>query len=252
MRLGNKLRQMLGLQVLESRIQALEEEVYWRNKLFYKAYGVSGLWGDYLEFGVFTGNSLSASYWSAKRHFDAFMQGAWDHATKNPDAVRNAVKDGFMSMRFIGFDSFEGLPAVTGVDAERPAFEQGAYSAGEEGVMTLLKHHNVNLDQVRLVKGFFEETCTEATAQSLDLKHIAVAHIDSDLYASATTALNFCTPYFRDGSVVIFDEWFQFSGSPNHGEQRAFGEWRASNPGWHVAELGRESFGRIAFVLNQI
>jgi O-methyltransferase len=265
MSLGNKFRQMLGvpalesriqaleeLRSLESRIQALEEEVYWRNKLFYKAYGVSGLWGDYLEFGVFTGHSLSASYWSAKRHFDAFMDGAWDHATRNPDTVRNAVKDGFMSMRFIGFDSFEGLPAMTGVDAERAFFEQGTYSAGEDAVMSLLKHHDVNLDQVRLVKGFFEETCTEETARSLALRHIAVVHVDSDLYSSARTALDFCTPYFRDGSVVIFDEWFQFHGSPNHGEQRAFKEWREANEGWHVAELGRESFGRIAFVLNKL
>jgi hypothetical protein len=180
------------------------------------------------------------------------MQAAWDHATKNPETVRNAVKDGFMSMRFIGFDSFEGLPAVTGVDAERPFFEQGAYSAREDVVMTLLKQHNVSPAQVRLVKAYFEETCTEATAQSLDLKHIAVVHIDSDLCASAKTALNFCAPYFHDGSVVIFDEWLQFSGSPNHGEQRAFGEWRAPNPGWHVAELGRESFGRMAFVLNKV
>jgi len=74
MKLGNKFRQLLGLQALESRIQALEEEVYWRNKLFYTAYGVSGLWGDYLEFGVFTGYSLSASYWSAKRHFSVLTK----------------------------------------------------------------------------------------------------------------------------------------------------------------------------------
>ena len=37
----------------------------------------------------------------------------------------------------------------------------------------------------------------------------------------ARLALNFITPTLHDGSVIIFDEWYQFHGNPNLGGQRA-------------------------------
>ena len=153
--------------------------------------------------------------------------------------------------RFVGFDSFRGLPASEGPDAGRPVFDEGQYSASTAQVWANIDRWDVDQSKVELVEGFFADTCNQATVERLALGDVAVVHIDSDLYESAVMALNFCTPHFRDGSVVIFDEWFQFSGRSDHGEQRAFGEWRQKHPEWRTAELAREGAGRMAFVLTR-
>lgn len=240
------------LKNIEKALHNLEEYVYWRSSLFYKAFEVVGTSGDFVEFGVFRGVTLSNAYWCAQRHRQLFSSGAWDHSsTGDATANRNAKVARWDAVRFFGFDSFEGIPDLSGPDADRPVFGKGTYAASQEEAETHLKRCNVNLDRVVLVKGFFSETCTLETAEKIGLKRIGIAHIDSDLYESATTALDFCTPFFTDGAVVIFDEWFQFGGSPNYGEQRAFREWLERNPGWHAAELAREGGGRIAFILTR-
>ena len=53
----------------EDRLRILEEYVYWEQNLFSKAFAISGLWGDYLEFGVFEGGTLSVAYWCAFRQY---------------------------------------------------------------------------------------------------------------------------------------------------------------------------------------
>lgn len=238
------------IEELQKRVRELEEAVFWRSTLFYKAFGVTGFMGDFVEFGVFKGYTLSQAYWSAYRHYELFAGGHWGHASSGNDR-RQGHLDAWSRMRFIGFDSFEGIPVPTGPDAERMVFAAGTYSAPMDDAINLLKSHNVNLDKVKLIKGFFEDVCTPQTAADHKIEKIAVAHIDSDLYSSAVTALDFCRPYFQDGSVVIFDEWFQFGGSPEFGEQRAFREWLDKNSQWRAAELAREGNGRIAFILTK-
>ncbi|MGG5807960.1 TylF/MycF/NovP-related O-methyltransferase [Falsiroseomonas sp. CW058] len=236
---------------LAARVKELEEAVFWRGALFYKAFEVAGLWGDYVEFGVYSGATMSNAWWCAKRHLDLFASGAWDHSLAGDrDATKRAIADSFRRMRFIGFDSFEGIPPAAPGENAGP-FAAGTYAAAEEVPRGHLARTGVDMGQVHFVKGFFNETCTPQTAAALGLREIAVLHIDSDLYSSALTALDFCTPFLRDGSVVIFDEWFQFNGSPVEGEQRAFAEWRERNPDWNAQELAREATSRMGFVLNR-
>lgn len=66
-----------------------EYEMVLRNSMTY-VHGCE-VEGDYLEFGVFWRNTFLAAY-------------------------HNAQRFGLKDMRFYGFDSFEGLPAITGVD----------------------------------------------------------------------------------------------------------------------------------------
>jgi hypothetical protein len=230
---------------LLARIESLEERVYLYNSLFYKAFEVAGF-GDYLEFGVFTGGTLANAYRAAHRFYRLLaVEKVW-----GDDG--GAGQTQWDAMRFIGFDSFEGLPAPTGVDRDRPVFAEGEYAASTDQVWETLARNEVDTSKVKLIEGYFKDTCTPATASALGLHQLSVVHIDSDLYESAATALEFCTPYFRDGSVVIFDEWMQFGASPDYGEQKAFGEWRQAHPEWRAAELAREGAGRMAFVLSRI
>ncbi len=177
--------------------------------------------GDYLEFGTYFGHSLIYAYHFARRH----------------------RVDG---MHFYGFDSFKGLPPFEGVDDDLPLDRQyvpGDFACDVKTVRRNLRVGGVRQDDVTLVEGFYDESLTPALAKSLPIESAAVIWIDCDLYHSTKTVLDWVTRYVVDGTVLCFDDWFNFKGNPGKGENRAFTEWLFKNPtikaspyqtfGWH-------------------
>ncbi|KAI0386368.1 hypothetical protein F5Y04DRAFT_243921 [Hypomontagnella monticulosa] len=109
-----------------------------------------------------------------------------------------------------GFDSFKGLP-----ESWRTMFEAGKFA-----VDTLPK-----VPGAELVVGWFDETLSPFLA-----KHsgpIALLHIDCDLYSSTVTVLEHCGPRLVAGSIVVFDEYFNFPGWDGRHEHRAWQEYVA-------------------------
>src|SRR5262249_15343182 len=79
----------------------------------------SKLRGDYLEFGVFQGAHFASAYHFAQRHR-------------------------LDSMKFHAFDSFEGLPEISGEDIAAPRqFEKGEYSCDVETFKANLARNGV-------------------------------------------------------------------------------------------------------------
>lgn len=153
--------------------------------------------GDYLEFGVYWGNSLIL-------------------------AARSAEKHGLKSMRLFAFDSFEGLPHSEG------RFSQGDYHCDEVTFWRYIDRAGVDLDRVVTVRGLYEDTLRAGLKHELGINRAAVVHVDCDLYSSTTTALSFVEDLVSDGTIVIFDDWYAFEKewSPERfGEKRAFTEW---------------------------
>ncbi len=107
-----------------------------------------------------------------------------------------------------GFDSFEGLP-----ETWRPGFERGRFRLGR-----LPKVRS----NVRLIKGWFDQTLPAFLAEH-DQK-AAFLHIDSDLYSSARTMLTLCRQRIQPGTVIVFDEFFNYPGWKD-GEHKAFNEF---------------------------
>ncbi len=179
--------------------------------------------GMYLEFGVYLGSSMAA----AVRAFDR-------------SSCENA--------RFVGFDSFAGLPP--GSEAE--GWATGAFATSREVTEWHLRKHGV-LDRVELVEGWFEHTCNDLTAAQLHLGTVTVAMIDCDLYSASVTALNFVEPLLAERSLVIFDDWFALnpSGELNEGQRKAWGEFVAAHPARRWADLGRVGFNGVAFLLTK-
>ena len=107
-----------------------------------------------------------------------------------------------------GFDSFQGLP-----EKWRDGFEQGAFRMEEPPDVR---------DNVNLLQGWFSETLP----QFLDSHEgkISFVHVDCDLYSSTIEVLNQLARRFQDGSIIVFDEYFNY---PNweQGEFRAFNEF---------------------------
>jgi len=166
--------------------------------------------GDYLEFGVYNGSSLLCMY-------------------------RVMEELGVTGSRLIGFDSFEGLPAIALTDSGGH-WKPGEFKSSHEFTCQVLEHEGVNWERVTLVKGVFSETLTEALRNHLNIRRAGVIMVDCDLYQSAKEALDFCEPGIVDKSVILFDDWFPLA-NQGLGEKRAFDEFLAAAPYFEAEEL---------------
>lgn len=108
-----------------------------------------------------------------------------------------------------GFDSFEGIPS------EFHFAPKGTFSTS--GEIPKLP------ENVTIIKGWFEDSLPEFLNENPSLK-AGFVHIDCDLYTSTVTVLNHLESRFFDGTVILFDEYFNY---PNwqRGEYKAFTEW---------------------------
>jgi len=75
-------------------------------------------------------------------------------------------------------------------------------------------------------------------------------HIDCDLYESAKTVLSFITPIVQEGTIIMFDDWYQFRGNPDKGEQRAFREWLYDNPHLNSVEYVKQPPWANSFIIS--
>src|SRR3989338_6480669 len=182
--------------------------------------------GDYLEFGVWKGGSLIATYHLAKKL--EYLQ----------------------AMRFYAFDSFAGLPAKKGVDAEFEQFVEGEYDSSLEEVKINLKRNGVDQSEVTFVKGWYDQVLNEETRKKLPIKKAAIIYIDSDLYESAVPVFKFITPYIQDGTIIIFDDWFCFNGRSDKGEQKDFREWLGNNTFFSPVDYKDFGWSGKAFIIN--
>ncbi|MGY1711436.1 class I SAM-dependent methyltransferase [Geodermatophilus sp. SYSU D00758] len=105
-----------------------------------------------------------------------------------------------------GFDSFQGLP-----EDWRTGFERGAFAAEPPEVPGAVLH-----------AGLFEDTLPRFLADHPG--PIAFAHLDADLYSSTATVLREAGDRLVAGSVLLFDEYFNYPGWERH-EHRAFTEF---------------------------
>lgn len=111
-----------------------------------------------------------------------------------------------------GFDSFEGLPENwTGWMQQKGAF-------GGEDIPEVRAN-------VSLVTGWFDDSLPPFLADHGE--DLAFAHIDSDLYSSAKTILTELEPRIKPGSIIVFNEYFNYPNWREH-EYRALQEFCAA------------------------
>lgn len=110
-----------------------------------------------------------------------------------------------------GFDSFEGLP-----ENWRSGFDTGAFAV--DGLP--------EVPGAELVVGWFADTLPgflDAHPGPVDL-----LHLDADLHSSTACVLDAVGPRLRPGSIVVFDEFFNYPGWEQH-EARAWREYTAAH-----------------------
>ncbi len=215
---------------LEDRVATLEYRSF--NRRFYAIYQIAEYLisaqvpGDYAEFGVYQGTTFAHAYKMIAPYFE--------------------------DMKFVAFDSFEGLPKPDGVDAVNgytSNFHEQEFSCSEEVFLENMRIAGVDLARVLTVKGWFDETLLPADTSKHGLVKVAAAWIDCDLYKSTVPVLKFLTSRLSTGSVIAFDDWRCFRNQPESGQQRAVGEWLAENPEIELRELLSFGWHGIVFTI---
>jgi hypothetical protein len=180
----------------ERLYQVMAEIKYGLFRKYTEAVHAEGVEGAFVEFGVFDGSTLCP-------------------------VVQRRDELG-LSTPVYGFDSFEGLPPPSACDCED--FRAGQFASPLQ--LAAERLGCAARKNVRLVKGWFNQTLTsEEVASDPNLRKIAFAHVDCDVYSSAVDCLHFLTDRLADGAFLIFDDWLP---SPALGETRAFFEWYAT------------------------
>lgn len=186
------------------------------------------LTGDYLEFGVSQGATFIHAY--------------------------RTMASLFTHMRFIAFDSFEGLPSPQGIDAQdgySSHFFEGQFACTEEQFRRNLRRAMVDLNRVGVVKGWFDQTLEPIRATSHGVTKVAAAWIDCDLYESTVPVLRYLKPRLTRGSVLLFDDWRCFRNHPDFGEQKAVGEWLGEESSLRLQKLFSFGWNGIAFTVTE-
>ena len=160
LRLGRWLRESKCRMILDSR----DELFRYVNNTVLRNEPV-----DYLEFGVFEGKSIRD----------------WAELNGNPDS------------RFVGFDSFEGLPA----DWE---FFSGKRPKGD--FSTAGKVPEIDDERVEFVRGYFHDVLADFL-RTFERRNRLVVHLDADLYTSTLFVLATLDPIIAPGDFLIFDDF---------------------------------------------
>ena len=181
--------------------------------------------GDYLEFGVYVGRSMTCMHDALDRH-------------------------GLEHVRLFGFDSFEGLPESAAAE-DRAVWRPGMFSAPIEYARGFMAERGVDMERVTLVKGWFDALGPEV-AERHGIKRASVIMVDCDLYSSAKDALAFCADLITDEAIILFDDWG--SGDLDKrglGERKAFEEFLEDHPAFEIEELGGYNSRSKVFALSR-
>lgn len=149
--------------------------------------------GDFVECGVAAGAQIAAMQW--------------------------CMVEQAMFRNIIAFDSFEGIPLAGPMDREQPGFPgpiahdvnlperdrlrtSGVTAFSEEQVTANFRRLELPLENIKLVKGWFQDT-----VPNYPINSIALLRLDGDLYESTKVCLDNLYPKVVIGGMVIIDDY---------------------------------------------
>jgi hypothetical protein len=166
---------------------------------------INGVAGDYFEFGVWRGKTFGYARTMARRY-------------------------GYGPIKYRAFDSFAGLPPVDSSDFE--IWHEGQFACSRNEFEAVLRRKGFRPEDYEIVEGFYNKSLTPDLSEALVERGVkaSVVYIDCDLYESTRAALRFIGPFLQDGTVICFDDFYNYRGNSDFGEQKAFREFREAHP----------------------
>jgi hypothetical protein len=156
--------------------------------------------GLYLEFGVYTGNTI------------------------------NIISQNKQDQIIYGFDSFEGLPE----DWRNSPNDPLKYLKGAFNINGNLPKVNNN---VKLLKGWFSDTIPIFLKENKIQEKISFLHIDCDLYSSTKCIFDNLGIFLKKDTIILFDEFYNYLNWEQH-EYKAWSEFIELNPNIKFEYIG--------------
>jgi hypothetical protein len=150
------------------------------------------------------------------------------------------------NFRFLGFDSFQGLPQPE-LDVEARVFDKGDFEGSYEVVTGNLQKYKADLTRMRLYKGFYSKHLFDQLRKKEQFPPVSICLIDVDLYESCVPVLEFIKEYLVEGSILLFDDYNQLGANDNAGERRALIEFEKRNPRFKKEHLFDYGWEGVAF-----
>jgi O-methyltransferase len=161
---------------------------------------------DFLEFGVYKGHSIRF----------------WSQMNRDPQS------------RFIGFDSFEGLPEDWTRNWPKGAMGDVAGAVPQ-----------IDDERVSFVKGWFQNTLP-GFLNGFTPRSRLVVHNDGDLYSSTLFTLVSLNRLLVPGAVVIFDDFSMATHVFRAFADYKTGFWRSAHP----VAMTSDYAAQVAFVFD--
>ena len=140
------------------------------------------LFGDYVEFGVYHGDSFLESI----KQFEQFKNWLEDQKLSNEKwrvnvALKSPLNQGIY---FHGLDTFEGMPEN---NEKNFVFHEKSFLSSYEKVLKRIQ--KINFKNFYLYKGKFYEQ-KKIIFENLKDRKISIANIDCDIYSSTVDSFN--------------------------------------------------------------
>ncbi len=213
-----------------------------RTGMLHKCWGhifSNHLHGDYVEFGVYKGDTLIQSVYQYQQ-FKAWLE----NQKKDEEKWRNKVALNSplnKKIYFHGLDTFEGMPEN---NEEFFVFNKGNFEASFDEVNSRV---NSLSEKVYLYKGLFSETANQFKDNISDRK-ISIANIDCDIYSSTIDSLNIINDYLQVGSIILLDDYNSFNADNNKGQRKAIKEFK-NNSKWLLEPFFSYMFSGQSFLI---
>lgn len=201
-----------------------------RNRAFAKVFNFvyfNKIEGDYLEFGVAKGSTMRM-------------------------ALNNAKVRRIVSMNFYGVDTFEGFPETSGPETGFRTYKS-IVGSRVFSINTLEKKLGFKgIERLRFLKLNMENGELSEFHNLIGLKNFAIIHLDMDYYLPTLHALLEIQEGLKIGSILMFDNFFFFSGSDLMGERKALADFQKGHPNFIISEYFSYGWHGKAFIISNI
>jgi len=177
--------------------------------------------GSYFEFGVHRARTFT------------MVMSLDDFYASNKGATGGSLTPksggGYLD-HYFAFDSFEGFPEGTQIEAH-PQYIPGAVATSEKEFLQLLNDYGQSTERVELISGFYEKSLTSELASGFKTRNVTASliTIDCNLYGSYRSVLNWVEQFMRPGTIVYLDDFNTHRAQPNDGPKRAWNEFKKSS-----------------------